>query len=232
MKIIHNFKYLFLLLFFCLNAQNKLDSTFIKVKIKFEGLDFAKEKKYLSSQKDTLTFETIKFYLTNFQFNLKDKTSIKDPNSYHLIDFDEKESMNLAFDKIKEEELESIQFNIGVDSLTSVSGALNGDLDVTKGMYWAWQSGYINFKIEGKSPSCKTRKNLFHFHIGGYLDPYNSMRSIKIDYKSIDKEEINLILDLGKLFSEISLKDINTIMIPGKDAMKIADLSTKLFSLE
>lgn len=232
MKNIHNFKYLFLVLFFCLNAQKKLDSTFIKVKIKFEGLDFAKEKKYLSSQKDTLTFETIKFYLTNFQFNFKDKNSIKEPNSYHLIDFDEKESMNLAFEKIKEEELESIQFNIGVDSLTSVSGALNGDLDVTKGMYWAWQSGYINFKIEGKSPSCKTRKKLFHFHIGGYLDPYNSMRSLKIDYKSIDKEEINLILDLGKLFSEISLKDINTIMIPGKDAMKIADLSTKLFSLE
>ena len=62
---------------------------------------------------------------------------------------------NIPFSKLK--------FQLGIDSLTNVSGAMGGDLDPTKGMYWTWQSGYINMKIEGKSNSCKTRKNQFQF---------------------------------------------------------------------
>ena len=89
-------------------------------------------------------------------------------------------------------------------------------------------------KIEGTSPSCKTRKNKFQFHIGGYLEPYYARRIIKIPIEKFQnpKGELNLIMDLGKLFSEISLKDNNTIMIPGKEAMRIADLSSKIFSIE
>jgi hypothetical protein len=34
------------------------------------------------------------------------------------------------------------------------------------------------------------------------------------------------------LFSEISLKETNSIMIPGQAAMEIADLSAKIFSVE
>jgi hypothetical protein len=225
-----------ILLFLCsgLNAQNRQDSIILMVKLQFDSLEFKTNKEYISTQKDTLSFESIRFYLTDFQFLYKDKSIYKETNSYHLIDFDEPESMHLTFKNQKDKQIESIQFNIGVDSLASVSGALEGDLDATKGMYWAWQSGYINIKIEGSSPSCNTRKNKFQFHIGGYLKPYYAMRTIKVSIEKfeIPNREFNLIMDLGKLFSEISLKDTNTIMIPGKDAMKIADLSTKIFSIK
>ena len=147
MNIILKLKYLFLLFCFGLLAQTKQDSIFINVKLKLDALDFAKEKQYISSKNDTITLETVKFYLTNFQFNFKDKTNYLESNSFHLIDLDKPKSMILAFEKIKQKEIESIQFNIGVDSLASVSGALEGDLDVTRGMYWAWQSGFINFKM-------------------------------------------------------------------------------------
>ncbi len=115
----------------------------------------------------------------------------------------------------------------------SVSGALKGDLDPTKGMYWAWQSGYINMKIEGKSSSCTTRKNKFQFHIGGYLKPEYAMRKVNLllDNQK-DKNKIELVMDLGKLFSEIKLKENNTIMIPGKVAMKLADLTTEIFFMQ
>ena len=217
-----------------LNAQNKNDIIVLKVNLQFDTLEFQTHKEYISSQKDTLSFESIRFYLTGFQFIYKDKSIYKEPNSYHLVDFDESESMQLSFKNQEYKEIESIQFNIGVDSLASVSGALEGDLDATKGMYWAWQSGFINMKIEGTSPSCKTRKNKFQFHIGGYLEPFYAMRIIKITIEKFQnpKGELNLIMDLGKLFSEISLKDTNTIMIPGKEAMRIADLSSKIFSIE
>lgn len=224
----------FFLLCISLSAQNKKDSLYINVNLKFNQDDFKLNSDYVSAQKDTLSFETVKFYLTSFQLEFKDQSTFSETNSYHLIDVENPETMQFSIANHIQKEIKSIKFNIGVDSLASVSGALEGDLDATKGMYWAWQSGFINFKIEGQSQSCKTRKNKFQFHVGGYLEPYYSMKSIEIpiNKSQIPYNKINLVLDLGNLFSEIALKETNTIMIPGKEAMKIADLSTKIFSIE
>jgi hypothetical protein len=53
--------------------------------------------------------------------------------------------------------ISKITFSAGIDSLTSTAGIQKGVIDPINGMYWAWQSGYVNFKIEGKSSSCPTR---------------------------------------------------------------------------
>jgi outer membrane usher protein FimD/PapC len=62
------------------------------------------------------------------------------------------------------------------------------------------------------------------------------MRNVNVNsndnIKYNKNENINLIVDLSKLFDDIDLKQTNSIMIPGQKAMKIADLSTKIFSLE
>ena len=109
--------------------------------------------------------------------------------------------------------------------------ALSGDLDPAKGMYWAWQSGYINMKMEGKSSSCKTRKNQFQFHIGGYLKPNNALRIVTLNLsKNTDKIDVNI--NAATFFSEISLSQTNSIMIPGKRAMQLADCSVKMFEAE
>jgi len=98
-------------------------------------------------------------------------------------------------------------------------------------MYWAWQSGYINMKIEGKSHSCKTRKNQFQFHIGGYLSPNYAKRTIELNYNK-STSNIDLDVDLAVLFSKMQMKESNTVMIPGKEAMTIADYSTLMFQFE
>jgi hypothetical protein len=98
-------------------------------------------------------------------------------------------------------------------------------------MYWAWQSGYINMKIEGKSSSCKTRKNEFQFHIGGYLSPYYAMRKVALTY---DKKgtQINIGIDLYIFFANLNLAKTNSVMIPGTLAMELADYSKSLFYIE
>ena len=95
-------------------------------------------------------------------------------------------------------------------------------------MYWAWQSGYINFKIEGKSSSCKTRNNAFQFHVGGYLKPNYAIRTIELETKN-SNFEINV--DLAELFNVIKLSEINSIMIPGSKAMDIADKAKLMFTI-
>lgn len=227
-------KFILLLNFLCIicvSAQTKSDSLAVKINLKFDNEPLELNKNY-SSKNDTLQFTVLKFYLSNVEIQYHDNSVFKEANSYHLIEIEKPES--LVF-KLKNQDLKpirSIHFSIGVDSLASVSGANGGDLDLQNGMYWAWQSGYINMKIEGISKSCATRKNSFQFHIGGYLEPNYAMRDVSIYCNNIEKNQIEIGMDLAKLFSEISLKETNTIMVPGKDAMKIADLSTKLFSIE
>jgi hypothetical protein len=224
----------FMFLFsFAIDAQTKRDSLVMQIQFKYGGRPLERNKKYMTKS-DTLEIETFKFYLSNIEIEFDDTSKIKPKNNYHLIDWDDPKSLLIPIVAKQNKIISKVTFNIGVDSTASVSGALSDDLDPTNGMYWAWQSGYINMKIEGKSNSCQTRKNQFQFHLGGYLKPYYALRKIEIPIQKnqIQNGAINIIADLENLLSEISLKETNSIMIPGQAAMEIADLSAKIFSIE
>ena len=222
--------YFLLLSSFSLFGQNETDSLSLKINPKWNANNFKLNTTYISKQKDTLKITQFKFYISDFQITYDDNTILSDKNS-HLIDFEKPNTTFFTITKNYKKKIKSINFSIGVDSLASVSGALSGDLDLSNGMYWAWQSGYINIKIEGNSSSCKTRKNRFNFHIGGYLKPYYAMRKIEISINKL-QNQINLTLDLERFFSVINLKEMNSVMIPGNDAMELANLSSKMFYVE
>ena len=223
--------FLFVMLYLIGNAQSKIDTLSINFELKFNNEPLAYHKQYITSNRDTLDFETFKCYISSIQIYYTDNTIFKQKGSYHLLDLENPSSFLIPITTVNDKLISKVTFNIGTDSLTNTSGALNGDLDPINGMYWAWQSGYINLKMEGKSPSCKTRKNEFYFHIGGYLPPFNTMRKIELIY---DKKanQINIGMDLNKFFANIKLAETNSIMIPGDLAMKLADYSTKLFYIE
>lgn len=215
----------FIFLNFHLWSQSKADT--ISISINWNKAPMELNKNYISTSKDTVKITNLKFYLSDFHFVFNDDTFYKDKNAY-LVNSNALGSLKIPVLK-ENKKMKMIQFSIGIDSLASVSGALSGDLDLQKGMYWAWQSGYINMKIEGISSSCKTRKNAFNFHIGGYLEPYYALRKIKLYPNSTDFEiEINVAV----LFDSINLAETNSIMIPGKQAMELADLSIKMFSIK
>lgn len=215
------------LFFFKTFAQKEKDSLFFDIQFKWKSKHLELNKSYISNN-DTLQVNLVKFYISGIEINYTDGTIFKEKESYHLINVEHFKSFPIS--KKENKEISKIRFNIGIDSTASVSGALSDDLDLQNGMYWAWQSGYINMKIEGKSNSCKTRKNVFQFHIGGYLNPNYALRKININCNN--KNQIDLVMDISKLFEEIQLSQTNSIMIPGKEAMKIADLSTKIFATE
>lgn len=220
------------LLFFCFSllAQNKSDSLAVNFHLVFNKLPLELNKKYVSASKDTLIVEAFRCYISKIQIQYEDNTVFTQKDSNHLLDSDHPNSFQIPITKKDDKLISKIIFNIGIDSLTNTAGAMAGDLDPVKGMYWAWQSGYINMKIEGKSSSCNTRKNEFQFHIGGYLQPYYAMRKIEINGNI--NGNINIAIDLKSFFSTIKLAQINSVMIPGKLAMELADNSVKMFQLE
>ena len=186
---------------------------------------------FITKNRDSIQFDNIRFYLSDIQFEMEDKSLIKDTVKSHLIDVFEVNTLKINFKKLDFKKIKMIQFNIGIDSLTNVSGALGGDLDPQQGMYWAWQSGYINMKIEGRSPQCKNRKNAFQFHIGGYLQPFYAMRRVEMLVNAFFTERGILKLDVSKFFENIQIASQNSIMIPCKEAMQLADYSTSMFSI-
>ena len=223
----------FLLLFcFSLLAQNKSDSLSVNFHLEFDKLPLELNKKYVSANKDTLSITAFKCYVSNIKIQYSDNSSFTQKNSFHLLDFDNPNSFQIPITKKSYKLISKIIFNIGIDSLTNTSGAMTGDLDPIKGMYWAWQSGYINMKIEGRSSSCKTRKNEFQFHLGGYLQPYYAIRKVQINVNGNLNSNINIGIDLKEFFSNIKLAQTNSIMIPGKAAMELANDSIKIFHLE
>ncbi len=221
-------------------AQTVNDSVAIAIDLRWKKDKLELNKSYTSAN-DTLQLSLVKFYISNVAIEYKNGLFYKQKNSFHLIDIENEKSLQFSIPKNKNP-ISNVIFNIGIDSTMSVSGALAGDLDPTKGMYWAWQSGYINMKIEGTSSSCKTRKNDFQFHIGGYLNPNYALRNVNINCNNNININVNnnfnlnnkisLKVDLSKLFETINLAEKNSVMIPGKEAMKIADESVKMFYIE
>ncbi|WP_298154669.1 MbnP family protein [Flavobacterium sp.] len=215
-----------------LAAQTAADTIVLKCDIRFGEKPLALHQHYVS-RNDTLQFTMLKFYLSALEFTFADGTIFKEKDSYHLIDIENSPSLQIVVPSTDNSPISTIRFAVGVDGGANESGANGGDLDLQNGMYWAWQSGYINFKMEGKSNSCKTRNSEFQFHIGGYQQPFNAFRTIELPaVTSKDPSKIDLIINLAKLFDNIALAKINSVMVPGKNAMAIADMFKEVFSIE
>lgn len=178
---------------------------------------------------DSIQVSTLKFYISKFQFLNNDTVVFSEANSFHLIDASDEKSMNLEFKMPININYSKIKFNVGIDSITNFSGAMGGELDPTRGMYWTWQNGYINFKMEGNCNRCVSRNHEFQFHLGGYQYPFNSLQEVTLNVNQ--NERTVIVMDIEKLISEIDLSSKNEIMSPGKEAMFLSEKVSKTISI-
>jgi len=185
---------------------------------------------YAFKNNHKIRFETLKFYISGVTLVDKALPVWKEEESFHLIDFEERDSNALCLEIPDGLTFDAIQFNLGIDSLTNVSGALGGDLDPTKGMYWTWQNGYINFKLEGTSNLCNNPKNEFQFHLGGYTAPWSNVQQIKLNVANTSA--FNISFNLLQFVNELDLENLNHIMSPSESAVDYAKLAAKCFSIK
>ena len=184
---------------------------------------------FLNSLEDSLQLETLQLYISDIQL-FKDSTLVHTlVKKHHLIDVENPSTQNISI-LSSVETFNSIRFHIGVDSLTNMEGALGGDLDPMYGMYWTWQSGYINVKLEGISNACPARKNRFQYHLGGYAFPFNSLQQVALNFDSTNKVIITIALD--QFFDQVDLTKEYKIMSPNQKTMSIAQLFATLFTIK
>jgi hypothetical protein len=175
-----------------------------------------------------LQLDVVRFYISNIRF-VKHKTVVYvEPDSYHLVDAASAKPAEWLINT-GAIEYDSILFDLGIDSSTNVAGVKGEDLDPTKGMYWSWQSGYINCKLEGKSNQCTTRNHEFELHLGGYMFPFANSQTVSFANPHSNAAELQL--DLQQVFSKIDLSAQHHIMSPSIEAVKLSSEIAHSFKL-
>jgi hypothetical protein len=197
----------------------------IRFKLTFKEQEIDIGKSYLFENRD-VNIDNLKFYISNLKIIRKNKIVFQDSLPARLVDIENKSSLSINLKHKKK--FDKIIFNLGIDSLINVSGAYGGDLDPTNGMYWTWQSGYINFKLEGTDPLCKSRHHKFQYHLGGYAAPYNSLQQISLNLdKKSTRAEIRLPIDT--FLKAVNPQNQSEIMSPGSRAVELSAILKQLF---
>lgn len=207
-------------------SQKGVDSIIFNPKFQLKTLVLGKE---YYTYNDTIVFKKLKFYISDIKFIRNDSVLFSLSKKHHLIDLENPASTKISYSRSIDIRNCLIRFNIGVDSLTNSAGALGGDLDPTYGMYWTWQSGYINIKLEGFSNHCQSRNHYFQFHVGGYRVPYSSLQTVELKIKSTRLSQINISLD--NIINSINWKTQTNIMGPNKKAVNFAQIFAQNCSL-
>ncbi len=192
-------------------------------------------KAYSIHSYDSIFFTTFKMYVGKLVLHDDESKEQFSAENYHLLNAENVESLKIPLKNFPLKKISSIDFLVGVDSIENTKGALDGDLDVSNAMYWTWNSGFINFKLEGHSPICKSIHHAFEFHIGGFKHPNNSLRKVHLQLKTpmdlISKNNLDIKIDLAKELNNIELSTNNSIVEPNNEAMKMADNFAKMFSI-
>ena len=214
-KMSPSFRYFSLLFLFFIN--NAFATPLAKVKVVLNR----------PALTDSIAIDVFKCYLSNIVISDSNYKNDLSPSNYHLLDFSNSDTIFLFVSPFAN--ANSIEFNLGIDSIINSSGALGGQLDPSNGMYWTWQSGYINFKIEGSSPICTSRNHEFQFHAGGYAYPYNALKAFKFELQP--NKPFHIEIDLALFFNLISLKNLDHVMSPGPNALKISKALASCFKI-
>jgi hypothetical protein len=185
---------------------------------------------YQTNQNDSIQFTTFKFYISNIALINQNKIVWKVTPEFYLIDLEDTNSLKIKSLIPQKLEFDQLSFDLGLDSLTNVSGAMGGALDPTKGMYWTWQNGYINLKLEGNCKLSSQEENEFVFHLGGYQSPFSTIQKISLNTQKSAMYQIGV--ELNNWISEIDFQNTKSIMSPRKEAIEMSIKATKMFDLK
>ena len=193
---------------------------------------------YKNELNQKFTLENFKYYISNFYLENSKGKKISYSETF-FINEDEETSKEIKLKNIPVDEYISIGFILGVDSLHNCSGAQSGALDPVNGMFWTWNTGYIFLKLEGKSSYSSSPGNIVEYHIGGYKQPSNCIREIKLNMKNnltFRNNEQSLInikvnaLEILKTPNTIDFKKLSSV-VDFRNATILADNYQDMFTL-
>jgi hypothetical protein len=162
-----------------------------------EPLSFGKT--YITPLGDTVSFTTLNYFISNIKLVNQDGVvyTVPQDSSYYLLKHSDGTGQSIILNNVPAGVYKKLTFTIGVDSVRNTLDVSRrtGALDVgaaARGMYWVWNSGYIFFKLEGKTVSAVDSLNkYFRYHIGGY-GGYDKKTINNIKVKTLALQNVNI----------------------------------------
>ncbi|PLK44797.1 MULTISPECIES: MbnP family protein [Emticicia] len=175
------------------------------------------------------TITRLNYFVSNISLKNENGSVVKLTDKYFLVKHADPTSYLIKLENIPAGNYTSVSYVIGVDSLKSVSdvsqrkGVLDPSSYGDDSMYWSWNSGYIFFKMEGKStaiPANMMNMTEFQFHVGGFggmtgKTP-NNLQTITLPMAEAAKvrgnvaPQIHIINDVQKVFSAVNQINLAT----------------------
>lgn len=183
----------------------------------------------IGSEKNPITFTGFKCYVSHFEFFKERQLVYLEPTEAYLLDYSDLPSLTRKIVLPSTVEFDEIKFYLGIDDKTNDKGISGGDLDPTKGMYWTWQTGYINMKLEGNCKSIPLADHAFQFHLGGFIAPFSSFQTITL--KTPYKSDCTVAVELNAFITKINLAETHSIMSPGEQAVVLSQYAATMFHL-
>ena len=188
------------------------------------------KKYYDSIRGDSVSVDMLRFYVSNIEL-YEDIAPVARKRDCRLIDLFDSATCTFSIPYYCMSSVTEIRFDLGIDSATNVAGVGKDDLDPSKGMYWTWQSGYINLKVEGTSRLCKDNRGTFQYHIGGYSHPTNSLRKVVLKVEK-NKGEFQVNVDVKKFLDQVDMRTLSHVMSPSDKSQVLANDAVRMFSLQ
>lgn len=216
-------------------AKNKLQISFEHfVGDKILQLDSVQYKNELGQ---TFTVTKFKYYISNIHLTRDDGKEFVS-KEFFLVNEEDEISKQIVMNDVPDGNYTSITFTIGVDSLHNCSGLQQGALDPVNGMFWAWNTGYIFLKLEGKSSQSKSPGNIFEYHIGGFREPNNCIREIKLAIGNVqlanrNTTSLKIKVDVAEILKSpttINFSELSSVT-DFHNATMVADNYKDMFSL-
>ncbi|CAH0995829.1 hypothetical protein EMA8858_01957 [Emticicia aquatica] len=170
---------------------------------------------------EDFTVTKLNYFVSNISLKNENGEVVNFLNDYFLIRQSDESSLVVTLKDVPAGNYTELSYVIGVDSLKSISdvsqrtGVLDPASYGADNMYWSWNSGYIFFKMEGKSAAIPANNMMgmtqYEFHIGGFggrtATTPNNLKTFKFSLASsatVRKDiapEIHIINDVSKVFS-------------------------------
>lgn len=197
----------------------------------FGGATLDLGKKYpCATEQNMLTFTLFKCYVSHFEYYKNQELVFRDTTEAYLLDSNVPNSFNRKIALPITIDFDEIRFFFGIDDKTNNQGISGGDLDPTNGMYWTWQTGYINMKLEGNCATVPTADHGFQFHLGGFILPYVSFQPIRLD--NATSSELTISIELNDFIKKIKLAETHGIMSPGESTVLLSTYAATMFHLK
>lgn len=106
-----------------------------------------------------------------------------------------------------------ISLLFGVDSVIQVGGVGKGALDPQRGMYWTWQTGYVQWKMEG-AIRVNGEEHPLELHLGGFDGSTNAQVLMPICLIAPSSDSVVANWDISPFIAEVVRRKKYGVMSP------------------